>query len=309
MKNVNAPKFHAMKELPLTLNDFKFPKTKVDIAEIQKFDSESKFMSLAVELFKEVGKIMALLACSYRLDENNNPRKWTRNEAILGGLMVRISKLGIGILDQTCQKRLEIAHILFRCFGESIINLIYLLKNKKEELFNEYIEYSLREEKRLLNKIDQNITKRGYELPIEGRMKCSIDESFKTSSFSFEQVDDTKWTPWGEKIYERAENIGMQEQYFALFSLPSHAVHGNWQELIMYHLEDENGKFSPRTDWNRPRPQYLFVSALISANANKLYLNEIMPKCPDKDEINKLLDDIIVRIHVVDEMHEKFLQK
>ena len=298
-----------MKEIPLTLNDFKLPRTKVDIEEIKKFDSEEQFMSLAVDLLKEVGQITAILSCAYRLDERHNPRKWTRNEAILGGLMIRINKLQSGLLDQICQKRLEISIILFRCLAESIINLKYLLKKNSEEIFDEYIEYSLREEKRLLNKITQNINRRGHELPIESRMKRSINLAFQTSSFSPTQVDETKWKPWGEKIYKRAKSIDMEEAYFALFSLPSHAVHGNWQDLITYHLEYENGEFSPKTQWGYPRPQPLFVAALLSAEINRLYLDKIIPECTDKEQISKQLDDIILRIRVADEMHEQFLQK
>ena len=298
-----------MKKSLLTLNDFTLPKTKVDVEEIKKYDSEDEFMWLAVELFKEVSKITAILSCTYRLGEKGNPRNWNRNEAILGGLMVRINKLQISIFDQICQNHMEIAVILFRCLAESLINLEYLLKRDSEELFDEYIEYSLREEKRLLNKIDENIAKRGFEVPIENRMRHSIDRAFKTSSFSPAQVHETKWKPWGEKIYERAKTLGMEREYFGLFSLPSHAVHGNWQDLITYHLNYQNGDFSPRTEWGYPRPQPVFVAALLSAKANKLYLNEIIPPCADKDQINELLDDIVVRVHVTDELHEQFLQK
>ena len=298
-----------MKETPLTLNDFKLPRTKVNVEEIKKFNSEEQFISLAVELLKEVGQITVILSCAYRLDEKNDPKKWTRNEAILGGLMIRISKLQMGLLDQICQKRLEIAMILFRCLAETLINLRYLLKRNSEEIFDEYIEYSLREEKRLLNKINQNIDRRGNELPIETRMKQSINRAFQISSFSSTQVDEKKWKPWGEKIYERAKSIGMEEAYFALFSLPSHAVHGNWQDLITYHLEHENGEFSPKTRWGYPKPQPLFVAGLLSAETNILYLDEIIPECPDKKQMSKLLDDIILRIRTADELHEQFLQK
>jgi len=298
-----------MKETPLSLNDFKFLRTKVDVEEIKKFDSEDQFMSLAVELLKEVGQVTAILSCAYRLDEKNNPRKWTRNEAITGGLMIRISKLQRGFLDQVCQNRLEIAMILFRCLAESLINLTYLLKRSSAEIFDEYIEYSLREEKRLLNDINHNIARRGHELPIENRMKRSINQAFQTSSFPPTQVNETKWKPWGEKIYKRAKSIGMGEAYFALFSLPSHAVHGNWQDLITYHLEYENSEFSPKTQWNHPRPHPLFAAALLSAEVNSLYLNKIIPECSDKEQINKLLDDVILRIPVADELHEQFLQK
>lgn len=298
-----------MEEIPLTLNDFEFPRTKVNIKEIKKFDSEDQFMSLAVELFKEVCQITALLSCTYRLDQDGNPRKWARNEAILGGLMVRTSKLQLALLDQICQKHLEIAFIIDRCLSESLINLKYLLQRDNDNLFDEYIEYSLREEKRLLKRIEENITKRGHELPIESRMIDSIRQAFKTSSFTPEQVDETKWKPWGEKIYERAKSIGMEDAYFALFSLPSHSVHGNWQDLISYHLKYEKGEFSPEIQWGYPRPQLLFTAALLSADINKLFLNKTIQECPDKDQIDILLGDIIIRVRVADELHEQFLNQ
>lgn len=298
-----------MEESPFTINDFEFPRTEVDIEEIKKFNSGDQFMSLAVELFKEVNQITALLSCTYRLDQDGNPRKWTRNEAILGGLMVRIAKLQLALLDQTCQKRLEIAYLICRCLEESLINLRYLLQRDNDDLFDEYIEYSLREEKRLLNRIQKNITKRGYELPIESRMISSINRAFKISSFLPEQVNETKWKPWGEKIYERSKSIGWKDLYFALFSLPSHTVHGNWQDLITYHLEYKKGEFSPKIKWTHPEPQLLFTAALLSADSNKLYLNEIIQECPDKDQVNNLLDDIILRVRMADELHEQFLNQ
>lgn len=298
-----------MEDCPLTLKDFTFVKTKVDVEEIKKFDSENRFMFLAVELFKEVCEITSVLSCTYRYDKKNNPRKWNRNEAILGGLMVRTVKLQIAVLNQTCQERSEIMYILFRCLGESLINLRYLLEKNSNDLYDEYIEYSLRTEKRLLNKINQKIKERGTELPIERRMKISIDRAFKTSSFSPEEVDETAREPWGETIRKRAENIKWEEEYFALFSLLSHTVHGNWQDLITHHLEYENGKFSPRIEWEPSRPQPLFAAALLSAEVNKLFLDKIIPACPDKDRINKMLEDVLSRIKLADRLHEQFLQK
>lgn len=298
-----------MQEKLLTLEDFDFSRTKVDIEEIKKFDSEDQFMSLAVELLKEVGQITAVLSCAYKLDEKNHPKKWTRNEAILGGLMVRICKLQSGLLDQTCQKRGEIMFILLRCLAESLVNLYYLLKNNNDVLYDEYVASSLTEEKNLLDKIQKNIENRGYERPIEIRMKNSIERAFKKSSFSYKQINSKKGKKWGKNLYERTKNIEMESSYFALFGLPSHAVHGNWQDLITYHLNYENGVFSPNLNWGYPRPQPLFAAALLSAKTNKLYLNDVISKCSNKNQINKLLDDFLSRVYKADELHEQFLQK
>lgn len=298
-----------MQEKLLTLEDFDLSRKKIDIEEIKKFDSEEDFMSLAVELFKEIAQITSVLSCIYRLDRKKKPRKWTRNEAILGGLMVRICKLQSGILDQTCQKRREIMFILLRCLAESLVNLNYLLKNGNDDLFDEYVASSLTEEKNLLDKIQKNIENRGYELPIETRMKNSIELAFKKSSFSYTQINGKRGKNWGKNLYERTKSIEMKSSYFSLFGLPSHAVHGNWQDLITYHLNYENGVFSPNLNWGYPRPQLLFIASLLSAKTNKLYLNNVIPKYPDKNQINKLLDDFLIRIHKADELHEQFLQK
>ena len=241
----------------LKLDDFQFKKTEIDKEKIKKLDSEDDFMFLAVELLKEVGIITTVNACAFRLDEKNKPRKWSRNEAITGGLMIRITKLQSSFLDQICQNRLETAMILLRCLGESFINIHYILSKDSDELFNKFIEYSLREEKRLLNKINENISKRGSELPIEKRMKESIMRAFQTSNFKVEDINEEKRDPWEETIYRRAKSIGMEDIYFSIFSLPSHFVHGNWQDLMSNHLEFENGEFSPNPDWKTPRPQPL----------------------------------------------------
>jgi hypothetical protein len=223
--------------------------------------------------------------------------------------MVRLNKLQIGFLDQMCQKRLELANILFRCLGENIINLKYLLGRKDDSVFEEYIEYSLREEKRLLSKIERNIKKRGTELPIETRMKESIKQSFDKSLFSLDQVNEDNREPWGETIYKRAKKVNMEDIYFSVFSLPSHGVHGNWQDLITYHLEYENGEYLPRTEWGYPRPQPVFAISFLSAEINLLYLNDIMPDCEDKKQIKAMLRDIMQRDLKCDELHERFLSR
>jgi hypothetical protein len=292
----------------INLEDFQFDKTIIDVKKINEFSSEDGFMNLAVELLKEIAIITTVLACSYRLDDNNAPRMWTRNEAIVGGLLVRITKLQSSFLDQICQERMETAMILFRCLGESLINIRYLLEKNTDEMSDKFIEYSLREEKRLLNEINDNISKRGYELPIEQRMKKSINRSFTTSNFKPEDVNENNREPWEKTIYNRAKIVGMEKMYTSLFSLPSHDVHGNLQNLISNHLEFEDGEFSPNPDWTRPRPQPLLVLCILFADANRLFLERTMPDSPDRKKIIEMLEDVNSRAKVVDSLHEKFLQ-
>jgi len=296
-----------MDKTPLNLDDFEFPKTSVNVEEIQKFNNEDQFTALAVELFKEVMQITTLLACTYRLDQDGNPKKWQRNEAILGGLMIRISKLQMAFLDQICQNRMEITNIIDRSLAEGIFNLIYLLKNSSDELFDEYIEYSLRTEKELLNRIRDNIDSRGYELPIETRMIRSIEWVFDISGYPVEQVRGERRNPWGKSIYNRLKDIEMENMYLVYVGLLSHSVHGNWQDLIDNHLEYQDGAFSPKINWCHSRPQPIFAESILSFKANELYLDKIIEESPDKERLKELNNDVMVRISAADELHEQFL--
>ena len=292
---------------PLSLKDFDIKKVEVKTEDVKAYKSEDQFTGLAVELLKETGIILSIVACAYRFDDANRPRKWTRNEAILGGLAIRMSKLLQGLLDQTCQNRREIAEILFRCLSETAINLSYLLKESSDKAYEEYIDYSLREEKRLFNRIEENIAERGSELPIETRMKGSIMKAFEDSGVSPEQVDEKNRTSWGESIFKRAKRIGLKDAYQGLISIASHAVHGNWQDLISHHLEKDNKGFMPETRWTRARPQYLFVGALLSLDACDAYIANLLPNCPDRAEIRGKISDCLKRVLEADRLHQNFL--
>jgi len=225
-----------MDETPLTLEYFSFEKNEVDSDRLLASQSEDDFMSLAVELLKEVAQITAILACTYSHDGQLNPKNLNRNEAILSGLLIRLMKLQIGILDNVCQRRSEIVAILYRCLSETVVNLIYLIKSNSNVLYDEYVDYSLREEKKMFKLIDNNIKSRGLELSIERRMRNSILGAFEKSGLDMEKIDEKNSKPWGKSIYNRVETIGMAEAYRGLFGGPSHSIHGNWQDLLRFHL-------------------------------------------------------------------------
>lgn len=298
-----------MSENPVLLKDLLREKVEVDDKKISRFTREGQFTALAVELLKETAIITSKLACSYPLDENNRPRNWTRNEAVLAGLMVRLSKLQSGFLDQVCQHRQEIADVILRPLFENIINLSFLLKQDGTEMIEEYIEYSLRTEKQLLLEIEENMKEQGFELPIESRMQTSIMKACEKSSIPLEMVNEKNFRTWGGSIKKRAAAVGMEDAYLYLISLPSHAVHGNWQDLITHHLGYENGEFYPDTTWSPYRPQGIFAVAMFSVDVALQYSKKQLPHFHESDEVEELLIDLMKRISVANDLHEEFLQK
>src|SRR3989344_5893750 len=288
-------------------------KTEVNEEIISKYKSEDELTGLAFELLKEIAKVVVVLSSVVPTDDGIHPRKWNRDEAILGGMLIRIGKLQKGILGHTMERQRELAVILMRCLAETAINFQYLIHNNSKELFDAYVEYSLRTEKRLLLDVEERTErdKKGDNplLPaINERMKKSILFTFEKSGMKPDQVDEKKKEPWGGKnLYQKTEEIGYEYGYRALFSLPSHNIHGNWQDIFEYHVEPSASRFSPWNHWHRPRPQYLFVAALLSASACHSFI-DFLPDTNEKETLRKLVSDLFDRTKKADFLHETFLQ-
>ncbi len=287
-----------------TIDGLPFFDTEVSEDVLSNLGSESDFMRVAVELLKEIGVITSYVISVIPTDRLGRRREWNRNEAILVGLLVRLSKLQQAITDQVCQHRLEIAHILYRCLVETTVNLLFLLERNSDQLFQDYVEYSLGKEKQLLDFIEQNIKERGEELPIEGRMRRSILDYAHQSRVDLSGLQAKK--SWGGNLFERARALGMDAMYLGLFGLPSHNVHGNWQDLLTYHLKERDGNFRPTGEWHVPRPQLVNTATILSAKACHRYLKEL-PACGDNDRLRQRIGAVVDKALALERAHEGFL--
>lgn len=276
----------------------------IDENEVRKFTSEREFTHLAFELTREAGIYLIDISCIM-------PRKdgLTRDEAILCAHVVRISKLFLVVIEQSSKDRQEILNIFSRIIYESIINLMFLLKNDSHEIFDSFVKYSLQEDKRLWNRIHDNIREReNDELPIETRMKKSILKNTEIGEISLDDIDENSKAPWGDKsIYHRAKDLGLDKMHLHLFSGQSHAIHGNWNDLIFYHLQKKEKYFVPDCDWNSARPQMLIAQGLLAMDALKLYFERFETEI-DEIVIEKI-DLLQKRFIKLDFLHEEYLNK
>jgi hypothetical protein len=271
--------------------------------ELAKFTDEEEFTKLSVDLMIEQGSWTCLVASLLPGDT----RKWDRDQAILGGLLVRSYKLASALLDQTCQHRRETTFVLGRLAIECMINIQYLVITKSKDVYQAYVIDSLRHEKRLMDRIENNIASRsGVILPIEARMLGSIKKSFEKSEVEPEQVTKQAAKPWKDvDLYQRASAVGLGEAYLGLFGGPSHNVHGSWQDLIEYHLHHDGEGFTPELAWHRPRPQVLFSLAKVGVVTLEVYLERLAGA--DAEGVITDLRDLWDRIEIANRAHEAFL--
>lgn len=277
----------------------------VDEEILLKFSREDDFNKLGFDLLKEAGSYLIIASCLMP-----ETKYWNRDQAIIGGNAVRLYKLIAAFLDQVSQRKEEVSFVMMRLIFETIINISYLIKNSSKQLFDSYVFYSLQNDKKLYDKIIQNIANRGGEkLPIEERMLISIQRTFNKSGVRIEDFNEIRIKDWGDKnIFSKAEDVGLNDLYSAFFKNGSNSIHGNWADLLSYHLSHTELGFEPKFEWKNPRPQTLFaISRLVSEIIIKYFI--YIGDAQAIKFIDNAMHNLMDRIMMSDKAHEDFLQK
>jgi hypothetical protein len=281
--------------------------TDVSSVRTDAFASEDDFNGLAVELLIEVGSFICVAG-------NFTPAKtlrWDRNQAVLGGHLVRLYKLISALLDQICQHRREITFIIARLAFECIVNIRFLIKFGNAATYDSYVRYSLKQEKRLYERISKEIEgRRGEKLPIEERMLGSIDKVVKASGLSVEDLSPSRPKDWADKnLYERADAVGLGGIYIGTFGGPSSSIHGNWMDLLEFQLEThhDEGNFSPDFEWHNPRPQIGQNVAFLAVEAAREYFAYVGEG--PIEFMEERFADLSNRIREAERAHEAFLNR
>ncbi len=276
----------------------------VDPAEMAGYTREWDFMVLASELLREATSYVCVAACTL-----GPAPAWTRDQAAVGGNMVRLFKLLSAFLDQTVQKRADTSTIISRLAFETIVNARYLIANFSPEQVDSFVRHSLRHERRLWDTIQANVAQRGGEmLHIEQRMVKSISRAARIAGIELDSVDLKNRAAWGGKdLRQKAEAVGLDRAYLAMFGGMSHNVHGAWHDLYQYHLEEDgNGAFTPKLEWGRPRPQPLFMLGLLAVDAVHDFFGFIGGDTA-LDQFSEKLVGLKVRLHAANDGHEAYL--
>ncbi|MBI2618294.1 hypothetical protein HYW58_02475 [Candidatus Kaiserbacteria bacterium] len=264
---------------------------------------EGGFMHLSVELMKETASIVALAAGVLP----PGSEKWNRDQAVVGGNFVRLAKLLSAHLDQVCQKRQETAFIFSRLLFENLVNIKFLIRNASPDLFDSYVRYALRHERKLRDVIHTNITAReGEKWHIENRMLSSIERYATRSGVKIDDITPNKPKDWGGKnFYEKTKDVGLESTYIALYGGSSRSIHGTWTDILDHHLEFSEDDFSPNFEWGRPRPQQILPIAQLILETTREFLLYV-GSAPEALIIHRI-DSIFANVKAIDSAHESWL--
>lgn len=276
--------------------------------QIKKFDEEFNFMDADVELLKQTIELLFLVVQDLYYENEQNPAKLNRDDAVLAGNLVRITKLSTSFLQNVCDHKLEICFILNRCLAETYINLRYLLEKDEPHVRKNFIKKSLLQEKELWESIIENIGKRnGDKLPIEERMQNSIKSSFEDSDFD---LDEVKRSHNWKSVKNRASVVGNDQFYSIYYGMSSHSIHGNWQDILSNNLDRIEDGFKVNLEWRMPRPQIIDGPIILNLSLLRSLTESLYKeKTNFSIALKKKCDELMQYHEELYRHHEKWLLK
>lgn len=275
--------------------------------EIASFDNENDFMDTYVELLKQSMELLYRIVGFKYFDIDDSPKVINKEDAVLGGNLIRLIKLNTSFLQNICEGKLEICYIINRCIAETTVNIKYILIEGEERVKRNYIKNSLITEKELWEVILFNVKDRGGDkLPIEQRMQQSIQNSFDNSDFDIDEVKrSSKW----KSIKSRADAVAVEMFYSVFYGISSHSSHGNWQDILFNNLEKVDNGFKLNLKWQRLRPQIIDGSIIFNLGIVSLFNNKELKDDNNYDVLKEKHEALFEYHNYLRENHEKWLNK
>lgn len=281
--------------IPLSEDDFP-PRYEPDLESLK---TDDDFGEAAFELLKEVG--MTIVYLVGRIPDI----PYQRNEAIRRALIKRLMLLGKSLLSDVAHNSGYQQLQITRQIAEAAASYFYLAQDDGSgERYDAYINQALAEEKHNLGVIAGEVKARGGDsLPIEERMRRSIERMASAAGVDFEAVPKTRDSGW-PGAFERL--TAMSPTAYPAYRSGSSALHAGWSALLLQDLEEVEGGFSLDAEV-RPRPQPLTMASLLLTEGAVYYLEA------DGDEAERAfflerLTDLNERVLRLDEAHEQFQQ-
>ena len=279
--------------------------------QLNEFDNELQFVNCGVEHLIELGSYVCIAFNILPVERNH----WCRNEAVIGGNMVRLYKLILAILDQTTQRRGEFVTGFLRLAFETNVNIRFLLRNQNDDTVSSYVMHSLKFEKKLHNIVTAQIAENcGESMPIHRRILKSIQSVLNKVGYSIDDIGTKSNKNWANKsIFDKTQEVGLADLYTLFFGAGSNFIHGNFMDLYEFHMQPVEGGYKAVQTFKRPRPQPILVIARVTTGTVIEYFeyletsNLIDGECVSliRDRIYSLIDSI----RQVAIKHEEYLNR
>ena len=231
---------------------------------IAKCKEKNDYRHILFEYYRFVAQLCALCSCLLYESPAWNRKRSRRSWEICAASLSRIKNLMAANLEYFQDDRyIEATQIMDRCIFETAAKICWIAQDQTEGRLKRYLEGSLRPDREHRAIIQANIEERnGVRLKIEDRMLSRMDRFEQLAGLDAVSTKDLRRMPDLSAILsEIGHGRGI---YVAVGKVGSHAVHGNWQQLLSRNLIEQDGvlnlDFRPGTS---DPSQYALVSFFV----------------------------------------------
>lgn len=270
------------------------------VPDLASLTSQDSFGNAAFELLRESTLLVVLLV------HGIPSTPFQRNEAILRGLLKRLSLLGKSLLSDISHNSGYQQEPIIRQVIEAAGNYFYLADDDGSGTrFDSYVKQSLAEEKASLAIVAEQIRERGGDpLPIEERMRRSIDRMASAAGVDFEDVPGKAKIGWPSAI-DRLD--ALSPVTYMPYRTGSSALHSGWSVLLLRDIEQVEGGFSLE-NWPNPAVQPMTAAATVIAETAVHYLEQNGTEIEREWFLDRLMA-VSEQTRELDEAHEVFMQE
>jgi hypothetical protein len=172
------------------LNEAAMPvRHELDLAALR---TQDNYGHAAFELLREASALVVTLANAVPV------RPFGRDEAIRRGLVKRLALLGKSLFSDICHNSGYQQEVLAREIVEAAANYLYLAaEDGSGGRYDAYVLNTLAEEKASLAIVAAQVKERGGDpLPIEKRMRRSIERMASAAGFAYDDVPGKSKIDW-----------------------------------------------------------------------------------------------------------------
>ena len=140
----------------------------------------------------------------------------------------------------------EAIFALTRLILETTTNLRYLLSIDEPSLYSAFVHSGLKADVELFDDIQSKIKERGDEpeWSIEKGMKASVQRYVSASDITMDAVRKSS-RRWSGSYYDRLKSLGEEDGYLYFQRMPSSAVHGDWSNMLSFHVHRDASGYVP----------------------------------------------------------------
>jgi hypothetical protein len=196
--------------------------------------------------------------------------------------------------------------VIVRQVIEVAANYFYLSEDDESgSRHDAYVLNTLAEEKANLAVIAEQIAERGdAAMPIEQRMRSSIERMASAAGVKFENVPGKRKIDWPGAV----DRLGLAGPVaYMPYRTGSNAIHAGWTALLLRDIKEVDGGF---TLDNGPTPsvQSMTAAAVLTADTAVHYLG-VDGTDAERTWFEERLAGASDRIQALDEAHERFIQE